>query len=94
MINLQSRITLSDEVLVQEIEGEAVLLDLKSEQYFGLDAVGVQLWRAIEANPSLEVAHRALLETYDVESEQLAGDLILLVESLARAGLVRAASPA
>lgn len=91
MINLQSRITLSDEVLVQEIEGEAVLLDLKSEQYFGLDAVGVKLWRALEANPSLDAAHRALLEAYDVEAEQLAGDLVRLVESLANAGLVSAA---
>lgn len=90
MITLQSRITLSDDVLVQEIEGEAVLLDLKSEQYFGLDAVGVRLWHALEANPSLDAAHRALLDAYDVESEQLAGDLIRLVEELARAGLVDA----
>ena len=90
MITLQSRVTLSDDVLVQEVEDEAVLLDLKSEQYFGLDTVGVHLWRALESDPSLESAHRHLLGIFEVESGRLENDLIALLSDLEKAGLVQA----
>ena len=88
MISLQTRVSLSNDVLVQEVEGEAVLLDLKSEQYFGLNEVGVQLWRALETNPNLLAAHRKLLDLYEVEAETLAGDLMKIVRDLEKAGLV------
>jgi len=39
---LAQRVTHFDEVLFQEVGGEAVLLDLASEQYFGLDPVGTR----------------------------------------------------
>ncbi|MGQ0799781.1 MAG: PqqD family protein [Pseudomarimonas sp.] len=92
MITLQSHIKLSDEVLVQEVEGEAVLLDLKSEQYFGLDSVGVQLWRSLNADGSLSHAHATLLAMYDVAPEQLEGDLIRIVGELEQAGLAQVAA--
>ncbi len=92
MITLQSHIKLSDDVLVQEVEGEAVLLDLKSEQYFGLDAVGVQLWRSLEADGRLSNAHTSLLAIYDVAPEQLASDLIRIVTELEQAGLALVAA--
>lgn len=88
MITLGSQISLSNEVLVQEIEGEAVLLDLKSEQYFGLDAIGVKLWRSLESGASLQRAHQELLSQYEVEPDVLADDLVSLLEALERAGLI------
>ena len=36
-MNLNQTITLSPEVISQEVSGETVLLDLQSEHYFGLD---------------------------------------------------------
>lgn len=88
MISLQTRVALSNDVLVQEVEGEAVLLDLKSEQYFGLNEVGVQLWRALEANPDLDAAHRRLLDLFEVEPDRLADDLVSIIADLEKAGLV------
>ena len=41
------RIEISEDVLFQEVGGETVLLDLASEQYFGLDAVGTRIWQLL-----------------------------------------------
>ena len=65
-----------------------MLLDLKSECYFGLDSVGTRMWRLIERDGSLKSVHDALLEEYDVEPARLQQDLEMLIEQLAKAGLV------
>lgn len=37
------------DVLAREVEGEAVLLDLASGRYFGLNASGARIWALLEA---------------------------------------------
>ena len=78
----------SDDVLFQEVAGEAVLLNLASERYFGLDPVGTRIWSLLNRNPLLQQAHLELCETYDASPEQLQQDLLTLVAELAEAGLV------
>lgn len=81
------RIEPSPEALVQELEGEAVILDLASESYFGLDASAVEFWNAVQNSPNLEDAFRALLEKYDVDEETLRVDLNEFVHQLVERGL-------
>jgi hypothetical protein len=87
-ISMKSRVSVSSEVLLQEIEGEAVLLDLKSECYFGLDAVGTRIWRLIEQDGDLGTVRQTLLSEFDVEPDRLERDLETLVGQLIDAGLV------
>jgi hypothetical protein len=61
---------------------EAVLLHLKSETYLGLDAVGTRMWNLLTASDSIERAYEALLQEYDVESDQLRRDLDEFVRKL------------
>lgn len=42
-ISLPTRVEISPEVLFQELQGEAVLLNLTSERYYGLDDVGMRM---------------------------------------------------
>lgn len=78
----------NDEVLFQEVAGEAVLLNLVSERYFGLDPVGTHIWDLINSNLSLHQVHQSLCETYDASPEKLQQDLLALITQLAEAGLV------
>ena len=80
--------TVSKDVLFQEVSGETVLLDLASEQYFGLDEVGTRVWQLVNEGKSLGGMIEVLLEEYEVEPEQLEGDVRALLESLLEAGLV------
>lgn len=87
-MNLDRKITVSPEVLYQEIDGEIVLLDLKSESYFGLDEVGARFWQLVERQKDFESVFEILLSEYEVEPERLRADLEQLVGELENAGLV------
>ena len=72
-----------------EVGGETVLLDLESEQYFGLDEVGTRVWALIgEGATTLGVVER-LLKEYDVDRPELESDVSDLLQELAAAGLIR-----
>ncbi|MEP6390077.1 MAG: PqqD family protein [Halioglobus sp.] len=88
-MNLKQTITLSPDVISQEVSGETVLLDLKSENYFGLDEVGTRIWQLIESAGDLEAIFNTLMEEYDVDEEQLLGDLSELVGEVEKLGLVK-----
>ena len=84
----KGKLSVPDSVLVRELQGESVLLNLDTESYFGLDDVGTRMWAALTASPSLEAAYEILLAEYDVEPERLSADLRVFVDKLAELGLV------
>lgn len=87
-IDLTARVARSPEVLFQELDGEAVLLNLQSERYFGLDAVGTRVWELLAEPASLDAVRETLLAEFEVEPTQVRADLLELVGELAGAGLV------
>lgn len=88
MMNLNQQITFADTVFAQEVDGEMVLLDMNSENYFGLDSVGMDIWKAIEEKKVLKDVLEILLAQYDVEEEVLKKDLFAFVQKLEESGLV------
>ena len=88
-MDLNKKITLSDDVISQEVSGETVLLDLASENYFGLDEVGTRIWQLIKENGDLELVVKTLLEEYDVTEEALTADLDALLGEISKLGLIK-----
>lgn len=88
MISLQQKVTISSEVLSQEVDGETVLLDLESESYFGLDEVGTRIWQLLNEGSNLQTVFDILLGEYDVDEKQLEKDIQDHVARLVEAGLV------
>jgi ornithine carbamoyltransferase len=71
------------DVLLQELPGgQAVLLNTRSEAYFGLDAVGTSMWSALVAAGTVDAARAQLEGEYDVDAAQLARDLDDFVREL------------
>ena len=85
---LSQRPERSKEVLFQELDGEAVLLDLASEQYFGLDEIGTRIWQLLDEKDDLNAIYQELLTEYDVSEQQLESDLISFVQQLCEAGII------
>jgi hypothetical protein len=81
-------LTVSSDVLVQELQGEVMLLDLRSEHYYSLDDVGSRMWQALVEHGDVDSAVTALLEQYEVDEAELRRDLVELVERLAERGLL------
>jgi hypothetical protein len=88
-ITLAQQAQPKDEVLFQEVGGEAVLLNLTSESYFGLNAVGTRIWALLGQNSSLQNVFNTLCAEYEAEPAQLESDLLHLVDEMAKAGLVQ-----
>ena len=87
-IPLSSNISISSEVLAQEVDNETVLLDLQSESYFGLDEVGTRIWQLLQEHKQLQKIFDIMLEEYDVNAKQLKNDLSDLIEKLLHESLI------
>jgi len=93
-LKLETRkISISEDALSQEVNGETVILDLKSESYFGLDQVGTRIWQLLQQHNDTQPVLETMLNEYDVEPAQLKSDIDELLEKLCEAGLVNLVTP-
>lgn len=81
-------IRVPNHVMARQVGEELVILNLHSEQYYGLDEVGASMWLAMENCPTLHEALESLASEYDVEVEQLKQDLGDLLAKLTAEGLI------
>src|SRR5947209_12086230 len=88
MITLNDRLVQPAHVLVRFLDKEAVLLNVDTERYFGLDETGTRMWQLVTAAPKIEMAYQQLLDEYDVEAELLRGNLTDLLNRLVENGLL------
>jgi hypothetical protein len=88
MFTFASRAQVPSHVLVRFLDNEAVLLNLDSERYFGLDQTGTRMWQLATAAPSIDAAYQQLLAEYDVAPEQLLDHLKDLLRTLVDNGLL------
>ena len=90
---LDATVTVTPEVVFKELRGEAVLLDLASGIYFGLDETSTRLWQLLTTHGSLRRAFDGMLEEYEVEPDRLQTDLLAFVAELTRRRLVSVNTP-
>ena len=76
-----------DGVVAREVDGEMVLLNLTSEQYFSLDRVGADIVTRL-TRESMDDALATLIRDYEVDPAELKGDVDQLVGELVEAGLL------
>ena len=81
-------IQIPSHVMARQVGEELVILNLHSEQYYGLDEVGASIWLALESSPTLSDALKSLTDEYDIEIEQLKEDLDELLTKLKAEGLI------
>ncbi len=66
-INFKSRVEVPADVLVSELDGESIILNLTTESYFGLDEVGASMWNVVTHAGSIEAAYETLKGKWDVD---------------------------
>jgi hypothetical protein len=79
----------SENALGELVDGELVLLNIESGEYFGLNRTGSRVWELLGEVPDLDRVHEELALRYRVDRQLLREDLNDLVAELERAGLIR-----
>ncbi len=88
MISESSIITQTKEQVYSQIDGESVILNLKSGEYYGLNSVGARIWELIQEPKAVNEVQNLILAEYEVELEQCQNDLVALLQELAEAKLI------
>ena len=87
-IPFTKRVSVPQNVMFRELEGESVILNIDSESYFGLDDVGTRMWEVLTQSESIQTAFETLIDEYDVQPDRLRDDLAGLIEQLAEKTLI------
>lgn len=88
MITENSIIVVSNDQVYSDLSGEAVILNLNSGIYYGLNAVGARIWKLIQEPKAVKEIRDILLEEYNVERKNCEQDLLALLQHLKTAGLI------
>jgi len=88
MVEFSNRVQVPPCVLVRRLDGELVLLNLQTERYFGLDAMGSRMWEAATGSPTIAAAYEKLLEEFEVDADVLRNHLDELLSGLVENGLL------
>ncbi len=88
-MSFTERATAPAHVLVRFLDQESVLLNLETEQYFGLDETGTRMWQLVTDSPNIDTAYQGLLAEFDVEPELLRSNLTELLGQLVENGLLQ-----
>jgi len=91
-IDPKARVRMQKDVLIQKIEGESILLNLATENYFALDEVGTAIVTTLDESDSVAAGVRKLLEMYEVEEAKLTEDIAQLVNQCEQEGLLQVIS--
>jgi hypothetical protein len=81
-VSFSERLRVAPDVLFRLLGEEAVLLNLNTERYLGLNAVGTRMWNVLARADSIQAAYDELLQEYEVEAAQLRKDIEEFIDQL------------
>jgi PqqD family protein of HPr-rel-A system len=81
-------IRIADDVIGEILDGEAVLLHVKTGQYYTLNPSGTRIWQLIEHYGSLERIEQAFCSEFDVDATTAQADISELIARLESKGLL------
>lgn len=84
----QQKIRVNESIVCSELDDEMVLLNVETGVYFGLDAIGAEIWKLLVKGASEDEIVIRLLEEYDVQPEMVRVDVTAFVGALTSKGIV------
>ena len=70
------------------VEGEAVILNMETGVYYGLNPVGAWVWEALQTPQTVAQLLDGLVAEFEVDADRGEQDLVALLEDLAAAKLI------
>ncbi len=90
-ITTNSIIVATKDQVSSDLAGEAVLLSLRTAQYYGLDQVGQRIWELVQQPTRVADVRDAIVREYEVDLGRCEQDVLNLLRQLAAEGLIEIA---
>ncbi len=92
MISLNSRFAINTaEVAAKVLDGEAILINLSTGTYYGIDKAGCRIWEMIEKGYNQREIIETVVALYDVPAERAKADIESLISELIKENLIMVA---
>lgn len=88
MISENSIVVAAKEQAYSELEGEVVILNLKSGVYSSLNSLGARIWNLLQKPRKVSEIRDIILAQYEVEPKRCEDDLLILLQELELEGLL------
>jgi hypothetical protein len=90
---MASHLAPSPDALSRDLDGEILLLDLRSSHYFGLTGTAARIWQLIEAGEDPESIPATLAAEYDADETIIKDEVTAFLDDLVGRGLLVARQP-
>jgi hypothetical protein len=91
-VDYRQSFEIGEDVFYQPMQDEVVLLNLKSQQYYGLDVMGARIWNLLLEHRNVETVADRICAEYDVDRDRALRDIEVMVKDFFAAGLVKVRS--
>lgn len=90
MVKIDARSTVwrSEAVPMAQVADETVMMDARKGVYYGLDAIGSEIWTRLKEPVTVETLLARLAEEFDAAPGEIERDVIDLLSDLAEHGLL------
>ena len=87
-IEANSHFTVHPDLEVRILDGEAVILNVRTGAYFGTNSVGTHIWQAYTEGKTVAEVIDSVVARFEVDAEHAQTDVIAFTESLLKSGLL------
>jgi hypothetical protein len=92
MISANDTIVRDPAALFSALDDQLIMIDIESGKYLTIDAIGTDIWQAIEQPIVVETLVERLMDRYAAPRERIREDALAFLNNLATRGFVRLAS--
>ncbi|MFH0709209.1 MAG: PqqD family peptide modification chaperone [Pseudomonadota bacterium] len=89
MLDENAAIIRKNEVIFSEMDGELVMMDLDKNSYFGLNAVGKEIWELLSEANTIGGLCATLMQKYNVDLQRCKQDVTAHVDKMVEVGIVK-----
>lgn len=86
----ESRVVRSEDFITSTVDNELVMMSLEKGTYYGLDAIGSQIWENIAAPITIDALCQKLVDAFEVDPAQCQADVLAFLNELHQEGMVHA----
>jgi Coenzyme PQQ synthesis protein D (PqqD) len=87
-LSLHTIVVAASEQVSCPLGEESAILNLKNSVYYGMNPVGARVWNLLKQPTSITELRDVLLEEYEVDATRCGDDLLALLETMRREGLI------